>query len=139
MQTYMFLELDLGEGHTWLLISPHRGGVKPGVSIDPIKKSEKRLFVRLPATGEKKRMQAQPVACGVGGSGSLFAGCKYHKPPVPTIVFLDLRQTQPWPSEAKQVKTGARQWGSIKSRKAIKVGERCVRPGGLSRKGKQDG
>lgn len=78
------------------------------------------------------------MACG-GGSWSLFAGCKYHKPPVPTIVFLDLRQTQPWPSESKQVKTGARQWGSIKSRKAIKVGERCVRPGRLSRMGKQDG
>lgn len=108
------------------------------MSIDPIKKSEKRLFVRLPATGAKKKASA---TCGVrgGGSWSLFAGCKYHKPPVPTIVFLDLRQTQPWPSEAKQVKTGARQWGSIKSRKAIKVGERCVRPGRLSRMGKQDG
>lgn len=92
------------------------------------------MFVCLPQ-GQKKKSKRNLWRAG-GGSWSLFAGCKYHKPPVPTIVFLDLRQTQPWPSEAKQVKTGARQWGSIKSRKAIKVGERCVRPGRLSRMGK---
>lgn len=63
----MFLELDLGEGHTWLLTSPSPPPWRCEtwcVNRPNKEEREKTLFVRLPATGEKKKKQAQPVACG---------------------------------------------------------------------------
>lgn len=68
----MFLDIDLGEGHTWLLTSPSPPPWRCEtwcVNRPNKEEREKTLFVRLPATGEKKKSKRNLWRAWGGGHG----------------------------------------------------------------------